>query len=68
MNYTMFVGFDVHKDSITVAVAKKGRDASESLGTITNSPEAIAKLVRKLGRPFLTRYAKAYRRCHAQLP
>lgn len=49
MKYTTFVGLDVHKDTIAVAVAKEGREAAESLGTIINSPEAIAKLVRKLG-------------------
>lgn len=49
MKYTTFVGLDVHKSSITVAVAKEGREAAESLGTIVNSPEAIAKLVRRLG-------------------
>lgn len=49
MKYTTFVGLDVHKSSITVAVAKEGREAAESLGTIINSPEAIAKLVRRLG-------------------
>lgn len=49
MKYTTFVGLDVHKSNIAVAVAKEGREAAESLGTIVNSPEAIAKLVRKLG-------------------
>jgi transposase len=49
MKYTKFVGLDVHKDSIAVAVAKEGREAAESLGTIINSPDAIAKLIRKLG-------------------
>ncbi|MFZ5649461.1 MAG: IS110 family transposase [Bacillota bacterium] len=49
MEYTTFVGLDVHKDTIAVAVAKEGREAAESLGTIINSAEAIAKLVRKLG-------------------
>lgn len=49
MKYTKFVGFDVHKETIAVAVAAEGREAAESLGTINNSPEAIAKLLRKLG-------------------
>ena len=46
MKYTTFVGLDVHKDTIAVAVAKEGREAAESLGTIINSPEAITKLIR----------------------
>jgi transposase len=49
MEYTTFVGLDVHKDSIAVAVARDGRGAAEFLGTIINKPETIAKLVRRLG-------------------
>jgi transposase len=49
MKYTKFIGLDVHKETIAVAVAKEGREAAESLGTIINSPEAIGKLIRKLG-------------------
>jgi transposase len=44
---TRFVGLDVHADSIAVAVAD-GRDV-RSLGQIPNRPEAVRKLVRKLG-------------------
>jgi hypothetical protein len=33
MKYTKFIGLDVHKDSIAVAVAKEGREAAESEGT-----------------------------------
>jgi len=39
----------VHKASIAVAVARPGWGAAESLGTIGNNPQALAKLVRKLG-------------------
>jgi transposase len=45
---TRFVGLDVHADSIAVAVAESGGEV-RSLGTIPNDPEAIAKLMRKLG-------------------
>lgn len=48
MKYTKFVGLDVHKDTVAVAVAKEGWEVAESLETINNSLEAIAKLVRKL--------------------
>ncbi|MCL4442024.1 MAG: hypothetical protein M1609_15970 [Firmicutes bacterium] len=51
MNYTTFVGLDVHKDRISVAIARIGREEAENLGTITNKPEAIAKLVRRLWEP-----------------
>ena len=43
-----FVGLDVHKETI-VAVARSGRGSVESLGMIPNRPDAIARLMRKLG-------------------
>ncbi|CEP66973.1 Uncharacterized, partial [Moorella glycerini] len=51
MNYTTYVGLDVYKDSISVAIAKAGREEAENLGNIPNEPEAIAKLVRRLRQP-----------------
>jgi transposase len=48
MHKYIWVGLDVHKATIAVAVAK-GEDAPRSLGTIPNTPDAIAKLMRKLG-------------------
>lgn len=47
---TRFVGLDVHADTIAVAVAEKGGEV-RSLGTIPNRPEAVRRLVRKLGAP-----------------
>lgn len=44
-----FVGLDVHKATIAVAVAKTAGGAATSLGTIPNDPDAVVKLVRKLG-------------------
>jgi transposase len=44
---TRFVGLDVHAETIAVAVAEKGD--VRSIGVIPNRPEAIRKLVRKLG-------------------
>ena len=47
---TVFVGMDVHAETIAVAVAE-GRDQVRSLGTIANRPEAIRRLLGKLGKP-----------------
>lgn len=46
--YAGYVGLDVHKDSIAVAIAYAGREVPESLGTISNTKKAIAKLVDRL--------------------
>jgi len=44
-----FIGLDVHKKSITVAIADEERDGEVRLyGTISNSKLALGKLVRKL--------------------
>ena len=49
---TRFVGLDVHAETIAVAVAEPGRTGElESLGTIPNRFEAVAKLVKRLGGP-----------------
>lgn len=49
MDFTTFVGLDVHKDTIAVAVARAGYGDAESLGIVPNRPDAVARLIRKLG-------------------
>jgi transposase len=44
-----YVGLDVHKATIAVAVADEGRGEVRSYGTIKNTPEAVARLVKTLG-------------------
>jgi len=43
-----YVGLDVHAETIAVAVAEAGGEA-RSVGTIPNRPQAIRRLVKKLG-------------------
>jgi transposase len=44
-----FVGLDVHAETISAAVAE-GRNQVRSLGTIANRPEAVRRVLGKLGK------------------
>jgi len=46
-----FVGLDVHKETIAVAVADRGVAAPRSLGVIRNDLDELRKMLRKLGSP-----------------
>ena len=48
MSKVLFVGLDVHADTIAVAVAENGGEV-RSLGVIPNRLESVRKLVHKLG-------------------
>jgi transposase len=49
--HTRFVGLDIHKERISIAVAESGRScAVEYLGEISNDPVAIGKLCDRLER------------------
>ena len=46
---TSFVGLDVHKDSIAIAVAQAGRQAPEFVGTVGPSMPSLRKVLRNAG-------------------
>ena len=46
---TRFVGMDVHKETIVVAVARQGTEPPESWGTFANTEAGVRKLVARLG-------------------
>jgi len=59
--YAAYIGLDVHKASLSVAVAETGRQAPEFRGEIPNEPQAIDTLIRQLserfaGQPLLFSY------------
>lgn len=48
---TKFIGLDVSKEKIAVAIADLGREKPRYYGMIQNTPEAVRKLMKKLGDP-----------------
>ena len=44
-----YVGLDVHKETIVIAVARQGRSAAEKLGTIPNDWALLRKKLKKIG-------------------
>ena len=49
-DYSKYVGMDVHKSTIAVAIAESGRKQPVSCGIIENSPQTIARMVKKLSK------------------
>jgi transposase len=52
-----YIGLDVHKESIAVAVAEEGTSEVRYHGAISVTPDALRKLVRRLGSPATLRFA-----------
>lgn len=48
--YTKFVGMDVHKETIAVSVAEAFGGEVRYVGEFRNTPEAVGKLIRQLGK------------------
>jgi transposase len=48
-NTMQFVGLDVHKDSIVIAVAGVGRESARVVGTVPNEWKALSKVLDALG-------------------
>ncbi len=48
LNYSKYIGMDVHKDTISVAIAQAGQEEPRFYGRIPNSPPAIGKLLKKV--------------------
>ena len=46
----IYVGLDVHKATIAVAVARPGREAPEYVGEIAHTPEALRGLIKRWSR------------------
>ncbi len=44
-----YVGLDVHKDSIVMAVAESGRQAGRVIGTLPHDVKRLLKSLAKLG-------------------
>jgi len=49
--YHTFVGLDVHKDSVSIAVASEGRDPAKFLGHVPNDLTRLKKKLKSLGEP-----------------
>lgn len=47
-DYALFIGLDVHKDTIAIAVARPGRSEPEYRGEIANQPKTVRKLIERL--------------------
>ncbi|WP_339824506.1 hypothetical protein NST45_00285 [Paenibacillus sp. FSL R7-0163] len=47
-NTIKYVGLDVSKEKIAVAIADEGREPARYYGAIPHTPDAVARMIRKL--------------------
>jgi len=50
--YAVYIGLDVHKETITVAIARPGRDEPEYREEISHTRKTVEKLIERLSREF----------------
>jgi transposase len=51
MNYITYVGLDVHKATVCVAIAESGRGGEvREVGIFENQPDVLRKMVARLGK------------------
>ncbi len=51
MKDTRFVALDVHKDRVAAAMARLDGEDARDLGIVPYEPDAVARLLRRLGPP-----------------
>ena len=50
--YAVYVGLDVHKETIAVAIARPGRGEPEFRGEIAHKRKSVEKLIGRLSKEF----------------
>ncbi len=53
--YDLYIGLDVHKASVAVAVAERGRGSAQYRSEISNTPKAVRDLVSRLEKDYSTK-------------
>ena len=67
MSKILYVGLDVHKESIVAATAVAGDKPAELYGKIGGTLDALDKLLNRLGQPAVV-YTKALMLWHVTVP
>ena len=63
MEFNAYIGLDVHKETIAIAIAETGRTGDIRFhGEIANTPDAVGRMLKKLGG----RYGLAPKRARAR--